>query len=67
MNEFGSGRSVLNWDNDPPLWGDGLVIQACRIAQRNLTRAEWERYIVHRNYPDRPGHATCPEYRRQQS
>jgi WD40 repeat protein len=39
------------WDVDPAHWG----AIACRIAGRNLTRAEWNQYL-----PGRPYHATCP-------
>jgi hypothetical protein len=33
------------------------VQRACRIAGRNLTRAEWRRY-----FPDRPYELTCPQW-----
>jgi WD40 repeat protein len=39
------------WDVDPAHW-DAM---ACRIAGRNLTRAEWNQYL-----PGRPYQATCP-------
>jgi WD40 repeat protein len=39
------------WDVDPAHW-DAI---ACRIAGRNLTRAEWSQYL-----PGRPYQATCP-------
>jgi WD40 repeat protein len=39
------------WDVDPAHW-DAM---ACRIAGRNLTRAEWAQYV-----PGRPYQGTCP-------
>jgi WD40 repeat protein len=39
------------WDVDPAHWN----AMACRIAGRNLTRAEWSHYL-----PGRPYQATCP-------
>jgi WD40 repeat protein len=39
------------WDVDPAHW-DAI---ACRIVDRNLTRAEWNEYV-----PGRPYQATCP-------
>ena len=47
---FGSGTGVL-WNVDPTRWNT----EACRIAHRNLTRAEWRAYL-----PDRPYAKTCP-------
>jgi hypothetical protein len=41
------------WDADPADW----AATACRIAGRNLTRAEWEQY-----FPGRPYHVTCPQW-----
>jgi len=38
--------SALMWDIDPSHW----AAMACRIANRVLTRAEWERYVPHRAY-----------------
>ena len=41
------------WDLDPGRW----AARACRIARRNLTRAEWAQYL--------PGHSyerTCPAF-----
>jgi WD40 repeat protein/DNA-binding SARP family transcriptional activator/class 3 adenylate cyclase/ABC-type cobalamin/Fe3+-siderophores transport system ATPase subunit len=43
------------WDVDPAHW-DAM---ACRIAGRDLTRAEWNQYL-----PGRPYQATCPTTRR---
>lgn len=48
---FSSGR-VSYWDLDLAAWRDA----ACRIARRNLSCAEWTRYIGSEEY-----HATCPE------
>jgi WD40 repeat protein len=42
---FGSGTGVL-WNVDPTRWGT----QACRIAGRNLTRAEWRSVLPNRAY-----------------
>jgi DNA-binding SARP family transcriptional activator/WD40 repeat protein len=41
------------WDADPADW----AATACRIAGRNLTRAEWDQY-----FQGRPYHATCPQW-----
>jgi DNA-binding SARP family transcriptional activator/WD40 repeat protein/energy-coupling factor transporter ATP-binding protein EcfA2 len=41
------------WDADPADW----AATACRIAGRNLTRAEWDQY-----FRGRPYHATCPQW-----
>jgi WD40 repeat protein len=46
----GSGTGII-WDVDPNAWKR----RACRIAHRNLTRAEWERFV-----PERAYRATCP-------
>jgi hypothetical protein len=40
-------------DVDPTSW----EATACRIAGRNLTRAEWAEYL-----PDRPYAATCAQW-----
>jgi class 3 adenylate cyclase/WD40 repeat protein len=45
----GNGIAVV-WDLDPSRWEH----MACRIANRSLTRAEWDRYLPNRAY-----HATC--------
>jgi WD40 repeat protein/energy-coupling factor transporter ATP-binding protein EcfA2 len=47
-----------SWDKTLRLWDvnlDSWMGHACRIANRNLTRAEWERY-----FPNEPYHKTCP-------
>jgi WD40 repeat protein/DNA-binding SARP family transcriptional activator len=41
------------WDLDIHHWDDS----ACRIAGRNLTKAEWQQYL-----PDQPYQATCPQW-----
>jgi DNA-binding SARP family transcriptional activator/WD40 repeat protein/energy-coupling factor transporter ATP-binding protein EcfA2 len=41
------------WDADPADW----AATSCRIAGRNLTRAEWDQY-----FQGRPYHATCPQW-----
>jgi len=46
-------NSPLLWDADPAHW---LAI-ACRIASRNLTKAEWHEYL-----PSRPYESTCPQW-----
>lgn len=46
----GSGRGTV-WDVDPDSWKR----RACRIANRNLTRAEWRDFVG-----DRPYRLTCP-------
>jgi WD40 repeat protein len=38
--------SAVVWDLEPSRWED----MACRIANRSLTRAEWERYLPGRAY-----------------
>jgi hypothetical protein len=46
------------WDNAVRLWDMNLeswTSNACRIANRNLSHAEWERY-----FPNQPYHKTCP-------
>lgn len=47
---FWSGPGML-WNVDPAAWES----QACRIADRNLTRAEWHDFL-----PERPYRAVCP-------
>jgi WD40 repeat protein len=44
-------RTVLLWDINSESW----MVEACRIANRNLTQPEWERY-----FPNQPYHKTCP-------
>jgi DNA-binding SARP family transcriptional activator/WD40 repeat protein len=46
------GRPIV-WDLDPSHW----EAMACRLAGRNLTRAEWRQYV-----PGRPYAATCPQW-----
>ena len=47
---FKNGTGVL-WNVDPTGWNT----QACKIANRNLTRAEWHAYLRNRHYSK-----TCP-------
>jgi len=47
---FGSGIGVI-WNVDRAAW----KTQACRIAHRNLTRAEWRDFLPRRHY-----RAVCP-------
>ncbi|MDT4953221.1 MAG: hypothetical protein QOJ02_1359 [Acidobacteriota bacterium] len=47
----GWDKAVLLWDMKLESW----AASACRVANRNMTRAEWERY-----FPDQPYHKTCP-------
>jgi WD40 repeat protein/DNA-binding SARP family transcriptional activator len=47
---FWNGNGVV-WNVDPKTW----AAQACRIANRNLTRAEWRDFL-----PQRPYRAVCP-------
>jgi DNA-binding SARP family transcriptional activator/WD40 repeat protein len=46
------GRPIL-WDFDPAHWEQ----TACRLAGRNLTRAEWAQYL-----PGRAYEVTCPQW-----
>jgi hypothetical protein len=47
-------QGIVIWNLDPDHWVDA----ACQIAGRNLTRAEWDRYIG-----DLASYrATCPDY-----
>ena len=46
--------TVLLWDLNPPSW----KARAGRLAGRNLSLAEWKKYIG----PDIPYHRTCPEF-----
>jgi WD40 repeat protein len=43
--------NLILWDVDPTSWQE----RACRIANRNLTKEEWQRYLG-----DEPYHLTCP-------
>jgi WD40 repeat protein len=45
-------RTLLLWDLNPKFWME----RACRIANRNLTRIEWERYFPNQTY-----HKTCTD------
>jgi WD40 repeat protein len=45
-------RTLLLWDVNPESW----MGRACRIANRNLTRIEWERYFPNQTY-----HKTCAD------
>jgi DNA-binding SARP family transcriptional activator/class 3 adenylate cyclase/WD40 repeat protein len=47
-------QGVQLWDLDPNAWRDA----ACRLAGRNLTRDEWDRYIPR----GEPYGATCPQW-----
>jgi len=42
---FGSGTGVV-WNIDPTVW----KTHACRVAHRNLTRAEWQNFLPQRGY-----------------
>jgi WD40 repeat protein/DNA-binding SARP family transcriptional activator len=42
---FGTGKGVV-WNVDPAAWNRA----ACRIAHRNLTRAEWHQFLPERRY-----------------
>jgi WD40 repeat protein len=50
LSAIAKGGAIL-WDLDPEHW----ETRACRIAGRNLTRAEWNEYLPGREY-----HRTCP-------
>jgi WD40 repeat protein/energy-coupling factor transporter ATP-binding protein EcfA2 len=47
----GSEKRLLLWDIKVESW----IRNACRVANRNLTRTEWERY-----FPNQPYRRTCP-------
>jgi WD40 repeat protein len=51
---LGEQRAVLRYTMDPSLW----LREVCRLAGRDLTRAEWARYL-----PDRPYRPTCSDLR----
>ena len=42
---YPSGTGIV-WDADPASWS----AQACRVARRNLTRAEWREFLPQRPY-----------------
>jgi hypothetical protein len=44
---------ITMWSLDPSVWKS----RACDVAGRNLTEAEWQRYL-----PDEPYRATCPQF-----
>jgi WD40 repeat protein len=44
-------NTIMLWDVDPASW----AAHACRIANRNLTQAEWQQYLG-----DEPYRKTCP-------
>src|SRR5262249_1801037 len=46
-------ETVRLWDVDPDSW----AVRLCRIANRNLSRTEWQQYIGR----DVPYRRTCPE------
>jgi WD40 repeat protein len=46
------GGSIVAWDMAPEDWVD----RACELAGRDLTRAEWARYL-----PDQPYRRTCSD------
>ncbi len=45
ISVFADGTGVV-WNIDPAAWRD----QACRVAHRNLTRAEWRDFLPQRRY-----------------
>lgn len=45
------GKKLILWDMKLEAW----KANACRVANRNLTRREWQRYFA-----DEPYHKTCP-------
>ena len=47
----GWDKKLLLWDVSLESW----INNACRVANRNMTRAEWERY-----FPEQPYRKTCP-------
>jgi WD40 repeat protein len=49
----GVAGTVRFWDMDPEAWR----ARACAIAGRNLTQAEWDRYL-----PDVPYEVTCEQW-----
>jgi WD40 repeat protein len=53
LTSSGPTLGPVLWDADPADWD----ATACRIAGRNLTRAEWEQY-----FSGRPYHVTCPQW-----
>ncbi len=49
----GEDKTIILWDLDLDSWHE----QACRIANRNLTLEEWDRFIG----PNTPYRRTCPD------
>ncbi len=49
-------NTILLWDVDPASW----QAMACRMANRNLTKAEWRRYMGP-YYGDEAYRKTCEE------
>ena len=52
-----SGGIIL-WDMDPETWAKSN----CQRAGRNLTRTEWAKYFLGKDYPSEPKKATCPQW-----
>jgi WD40 repeat protein len=48
----GGDNTIILWDVNLASWQD----RACRVANRNLSQAEWEQY-----FPGEPYHKTCPD------
>jgi WD40 repeat protein len=46
-------KTIILWDVDPNSWQEN----ACQIAHRNLTQAEWTRYLGNEPYRQ-----TCPQW-----
>jgi WD40 repeat protein len=49
----GFDGTIISWDMTPEAW----AAQACALAGRNLTQAEWEQYLPGKTY-----HKTCPSF-----
>ena len=60
-------QTIRLWDVDPHSWQQ----RACDIANRNLTREEWRKYMGDEPYretcPDLPGPRPMPRKRRPSS
>jgi WD40 repeat protein len=52
----GDDGKVRVWELNPEVW----LLEACQRAGRNLTRAEWERYLYWK--PFDPKYKTCPQW-----
>jgi hypothetical protein len=48
------GDPQITWDIDPASWRE----KACTVAGRNMTKAEWEKYMP----AGEPYRAICPGY-----